>query len=263
MKRLLTLLSFMTLSVTFYAQDLGLQKSVNELAELVKKYNSESKSQSANSNTSSSQPLYKGKYTKSGQGYCVTTGEYPPRVADLYFEAEFFSDYMLLSYSELTPPIKCNLVERTAQGERGYRDPNTLSYGGTSSWTTYYVDDNYNMRAVFTFSGPFGVSYTIFQVTKGYVNLPQSTSGNNVPYNNGTVGGSNSNNQTNTNISRRTTTPTQRVCITCHGDGKCNSCHGSGKRTDNSYGSGTNYAKTCGVCGGSGRCSVCRGTGHR
>lgn len=56
---------------------------------------------------------------------------------------------------------------------------------------------------------------------------------------------------------------TRRVCVACHGGGKCNSCGGSGKRTDNYYGTGRSSTVTCGGCSGRGTCSVCGGSGYK
>lgn len=53
------------------------------------------------------------------------------------------------------------------------------------------------------------------------------------------------------------------LCLTCGGLGKCDTCHGSGKRTDNMFGTGTDYSHHCGVCGGDGLCPRCHGVGRR
>ena len=60
-----------------------------------------------------------------------------------------------------------------------------------------------------------------------------------------------------------TPSTSSRVCVTCHGGGKCNGCNGTGKRTDNQYGTGRSSTISCGVCGGNGICIVCKGSGHR
>lgn len=53
------------------------------------------------------------------------------------------------------------------------------------------------------------------------------------------------------------------LCLTCGGLGKCDTCHGSGKRTDNMFGTGTDYSHNCALCGGDGLCSRCHGVGRR
>ena len=58
-------------------------------------------------------------------------------------------------------------------------------------------------------------------------------------------------------------TKSTKLCPICAGSGKCDSCHGSGKRTDNMFGTGTDYTKDCGVCGGTGICPHCHGAGRR
>lgn len=65
------------------------------------------------------------------------------------------------------------------------------------------------------------------------------------------------------NTGSSTTSTSRRVCVTCHGGGKCNSCGGTGKRTDNYYGTGRSSTATCGVCNGRGSCTVCGGSGYR
>lgn len=52
------------------------------------------------------------------------------------------------------------------------------------------------------------------------------------------------------------------LCLSCCGNGKCPQCHGSGCRTDNQFGTGTDYSKKCGICGGSGICKKCNGAGR-
>lgn len=53
------------------------------------------------------------------------------------------------------------------------------------------------------------------------------------------------------------------LCLSCGGLGKCDTCHGTGKRTDNMFGTGTDYSHHCGVCGGDGLCPRCHGVGRR
>ena len=52
------------------------------------------------------------------------------------------------------------------------------------------------------------------------------------------------------------------LCLNCGGLGKCPQCHGSGCRTDNMFGTGTDYSKKCGICSGSGKCQKCGGAGR-
>lgn len=54
-----------------------------------------------------------------------------------------------------------------------------------------------------------------------------------------------------------------RLCLSCGGSGKCSQCHGSTFRTDNLYGTGTDYSHKCGICGGSGVCNRCGGAGRK
>lgn len=53
-----------------------------------------------------------------------------------------------------------------------------------------------------------------------------------------------------------------RLCLSCCGSGDCSQCHGSGCRTDNLYGTGTDYSHKCGICGGNGKCHKCGGAGR-
>ena len=57
-------------------------------------------------------------------------------------------------------------------------------------------------------------------------------------------------------------TPTDKTCYQCNGNGNCSNCHGRGVITGYWNSTGHSYSRECGSCGGTGKCSSCHGKGH-
>lgn len=196
--------------------------------------------------------LYSGMYTISAQGRSLSTGAYTDAIGgDLPVEIKIYEDRIIIN----------NIDELPHTGDSGstriYRGVPQFSTGGED---TYYVTENYNIRKVSEFYGPYGVDYFEHQVAKGettmsrysnsYSSDMQSTSSG--PYSEGASERSN----------KRTSS---HDCTYCNGTGKrlhesydvptygqpyeqrrCKECGAT-------YSNGTVHAHvTCGHCGGTG-----------
>ena len=207
---------------------------------------------SSNSNNSSSELRYKGIYTISSQGRSQTYGGYTGVAGpDIETVIEIYDDYIMIG----TEKCKFNKVQG---GEKVYVSSG-WGFGGSNTYSSYYVNSNYNIRRVDTFSNQFGTDWFEYEVVKGRCTMPKyqpqfggssSSGGGGSTYGSG---GSNYN-QNQTGKKGRT------ACRSCmYTNGKCSVCKGTGRQTSSAVGYSTKTQ--CRNCGGSGRCPTCGGDG--
>lgn len=198
--------------------------------------------------------LYSGLYNQNSQGYNISTGLYTGIPGpDFEVRVEVYRDSIIVLGTRYE-----------YEGTSGQWKMYSLDNGDFWGKYVYFIDQNNNMklhvirRNIYTGE----TEVTVYTMTKdGTQN--RKVYGNEGGLMTGTSNGSSTLTTQQSTTSSSSRTGTRPICTTCHGSGKCNSCHGNGKRTDNAFGTGTNYSKTCGVCGGNGRCPVCGGSGHK
>ena len=130
--------------------------------------------------------------------------------------------------------------------------PASYNSWNTPSWDTPSWDSpSWSNPTCFPYQPPVAPSWGS---TLGSYSVPESSP---------SFSSSSSSSSSPTSTHEDHSTKSTKLCPICTGLGKCESCHGSGKRTDNMFGTGTDYSKTCGVCGGNGICPHCHGNGRR
>lgn len=216
--------------------------------------NSFSSHSSNNDNTTLPKGLrYKGLYTVSSQGRSQTTGGYTGVPGpDFEEEIEIYDDYIMVMSTKYD-------FDKQSGNERVYSSP-VSSFMGTSSYDTYYVDKNYNIRKVSTFNSQFGTDWFEYVVVKGRSTIQkhQPQFGESPSINSG--GGNSSNSGGSTYTESGKSTKSHRACTSCkYTNGKCPVCKGSKRVKNNTY--GVNSTKTCTNCNASGLCPICGGDG--
>lgn len=201
---------------------------------------------------SSSDLRYKGLYTISSQGRSQTYGGYTGIAgSDLETEIEIYDDYIMVGTTKCT-------FDKVSGGERAYSSKG-WGVNGWHTYSTYYVDSNYNIRRVDTSSGQFGTDWFEYEVAKGRCTMPKyqpQFSGSSASGGGGSTYGSGNStyNQNQTGKKVRT------ACRSCmYTNGKCSVCKGTGRQRTSAAGYST--TTECRNCGGSGRCPTCGGDG--
>lgn len=188
-------------------------------------------------------------YTKSGRGQSQNTGQWTDSSGAEECEVEFGDDGITINgvYYEYL---------RTSGNWKIYRGL-SMSYGGSSNTSYYYVDANKNMKMVCETTGP-GISDTyIYPMSRNREPTPQGsgvTSGRSYGSGNSVSGGS-----VNKSLEERKRDVLNSGggynCGLCKGTGKCFNCKGTGV---------ANYmgtTKKCVSCKDApGVCSQCHGT---
>lgn len=196
--------------------------------------------------------LYSGMYTISAQGRSLSTGAYTDAIGgDLPVEIKIYEDRIIIN----------NIDELPHTGDSGstriYRGVPQFSTGGED---TYYVTENYNIRKVSEFYGPYGVDYFEHQVAKGETTMSRYSNSYSSDMQSTSSGSYSSGASERSN--KRTSS---HDCTYCNGTGKrlhesydvptygqpyeqqrCKECGAT-------YSNGTVHAHvTCGHCGGTG-----------
>ncbi len=188
-------------------------------------------------------------YTKSGRGQSQNTGQWTDSSGAEECEVEFGDDGITINgvYYEYL---------RTSGNWKIYRGL-SMSYGGSSNTSYYYVDANKNMKMVCETTGP-GISDTyIYPMSRNREPTPQGSgvaSGRSYGSDNSVSGGS-----VNKSLEKRKRDVLNSGggynCGLCKGTGKCFNCKGTGV---------ANYmgtTKKCVSCKDApGVCSQCHGT---
>lgn len=152
--------------------------------------------------------LAKGKYTISSQGYCTETGQYTESlVQDWNVEVEFYDDYILIN------GVKCE-YKGISNGWKLYEGED-MNFSGSSSYSTYYVNPNYDMKKIVTSTisgmGYSNMSHFLYTMEKGDVcDVHYSST-------------SNAKTKTSINRDKKTSLPTtsskrRHVCPRCKGN---------------------------------------------
>ena len=193
----------------------------------------------ANSETDNNNGLlYKGIYTISGQARSQTTGGYTGIAAqDLVTEIEIYNDSIIVGFE------KCK-YSRSTNTERVYESSDFGWYGNTS-YNSYYVDENFNIRKVNTFSTQFGTEWFEYQVSKGRCTMPNNYQG-----------------QTTTSYETQRTPVRQRCRVCQRNPGVCYVCNGKREIPASvNYSTGEAIMGKCRSCNNTGICSACGGDG--
>lgn len=204
------------------------------------------------SGSNSSELLYKGLYTISSQGRSQTTGGYTGIAgSDMETEIEIYDDHIMVGTTECT-------FSKVSGGERAYSSRG-WGINGWHTYSTYYVDSNYNIRRVDTSSSQFGTDWFEYEVAKGRCTMPKyqpKFSDNTPSYSGGGSSYQSGNRQTN----KQNSTKQRKACRACmYTNGKCSVCKGTGRQTSSAAGYSTKTQ--CRNCGGDGRCPTCGGDG--
>lgn len=187
-------------------------------------------------------------YTKSGRGQSQNTGQWTDSSGPEECNVEFGDNGITIN------GIYYDYV-RTSGKWKVYGGL-TMSFGGITTITYYYVDSNKNMKQVQTSSGPYSSDTFVY---------PMSRNGDPTPQGSGVASGQSygsgngySNGNSKKSLEERRRDNLNRGaganCSLCKGTGKCFNCNGTG--TANYYGT----KKVCKSCDGTGICSLCHGT---
>lgn len=187
-------------------------------------------------------------YTKSGRGQSQNTGQWTDSSGPEECNVEFGDNGITIN------GIYYDYVRTT--GKWKVYGGLTMSFGGTTTVTYYYVDSNKNMKQVQTSSGPYSSDTFVYPMSRNGDPTPQGsgvTSGQSYGSGNGY---SNGNGKKSLEERRRDNLNrgAGANCSLCKGTGKCFNCNGTG--TANYYGT----KKVCKSCDGTGICSLCHGT---
>lgn len=204
------------------------------------------------SGSNSSELLYKGLYTISSQGRSLTTGGYTGIAGpDMETEIEIYDDHIMVGTTECT-------FSKVSGGERAFSSRG-WGINGWHTYSTYYVDSNYNIRRVDTSSSQFGTDWFEYEVAKGRCTMPKyqpKFSDNTPSYSGGGSSYQSGNRQTN----KQNSTKQRKACRACmYTNGECVVCKGTGRQTSSVAGYSTKTQ--CRNCGGDGRCPTCGGDG--
>lgn len=186
-------------------------------------------------------------YTKSGRGQSQNTGQWTDSSGPEECNVEFGDNGITIN------GIYYDYVRTT--GKWKVYGGLTMSFGGTTTITYYYVDSNKNMKQVQTSSGPYSSDTFVYPMSRNGDPTPQGSGvASGQSYGSGN-GYSNGNGKKSLEERRRDNLNrgAGANCSLCKGTGKCFNCNGTG--TANYYGT----KKVCKSCDGTGICSLCHG----
>ena len=187
-------------------------------------------------------------YTKSGRGQSQNTGQWTDSSGPEECNVEFGDNGITIN------GIYYDYV-RTSGKWKVYGGL-TMSFGGTTTITYYYVDSNKNMKQVQTSSGPYFSDTFVYPMSRNGDPTPQGSGVASGQFYGSGNGYSNGNGKKSLEERRRDNLNrgAGANCSLCKGTGKCFNCNGTG--TANYYGT----KKVCKSCDGTGICSLCHGT---
>lgn len=213
---------------------------------IASQYSSGSSFSANSSNSSVSELLYSGIYTISGQGRSGSTGQFTNDIGDQTCEVKIYEKYIFIC------DVRYDFKKKSGS-TRVYEGSGVgVSFNGMSSYDTYSVDDNFNIRKTTIFSSPYGMETFSYSVSKGETTMPKYSNSSS----SGSYSGSSSSRR-NSGSRNIGSSSNRKACTACKfTNGKCPVCKGT-KKMHGFYGA----IIDCSNCGKTGRCPICGGSG--